>query len=109
MWLAAMCDERRLSARARGYTRQWEKARSSYLARHPLCVMCERDGRTTPSTVVDHIVPHRGDQALFWNQSNWQALCKTHHDGDKQRLEKSGRVIGCDADGFPIDDRHHWR
>ena len=36
--------------------------------------------RKRTETVVDHIVPHRGDQQLFWNQSNWQALCKPCHD-----------------------------
>lgn len=24
--------------------------------------------------------PHRGDQKLFWDESNWQALCKPCHD-----------------------------
>ncbi|WP_390622926.1 HNH endonuclease [Ralstonia syzygii] len=33
-----------------------------------------------PATVVDHIVPHKGDQHLFWRRSNWQALCKACHD-----------------------------
>ena len=23
---------------------------------------------------MDHIVPHRGDQKLFWNRGNWQPL-----------------------------------
>jgi len=23
----------------------------------------------------DHIEPHKGDVALFWDQSNWQPLC----------------------------------
>ena len=32
------------------------------------------------ATVVDHIKPHRGDQKLFWDQNNWQPLCKEHHD-----------------------------
>lgn len=32
------------------------------------------------ATVVDHIIPHRGDQKLFWDRSNWQALCKSCHD-----------------------------
>ena len=32
------------------------------------------------ATVVDHIIPHRGDQKLFWDQNNWQALCKSCHD-----------------------------
>lgn len=30
--------------------------------------------------VVDHIVPHRGDGKLFWDEGNWQALCKNCHD-----------------------------
>ncbi|MGN0150610.1 MAG: HNH endonuclease, partial [Clostridia bacterium] len=30
--------------------------------------------------VVDHIVPHRGDERLMWDENNWQALCKPCHD-----------------------------
>ena len=51
-----------------------------YLATHPLCVRCMAEGRYTKATVVDHIKPHRGDSALFWDQDNWQALCKRCHD-----------------------------
>ncbi len=32
------------------------------------------------ANVVDHITPHRGDKKLFWDENNWQALCKHHHD-----------------------------
>lgn len=32
------------------------------------------------ATVVDHIVPHCGNQQLFWDTDNWQPLCKKHHD-----------------------------
>jgi len=31
----------------------------------------------TPATQTDHVVPHRGDRALFWNVANWQSLCHT--------------------------------
>jgi 5-methylcytosine-specific restriction protein A len=34
----------------------------------------------TVATVVDHILPHRGDRVLFWDRSNWQALSKKCHD-----------------------------
>ncbi|RKJ07590.1 HNH endonuclease, partial [Butyricicoccus sp. 1XD8-22] len=34
----------------------------------------------TQATVVDHIKPHQGDQSLFWNENNWQPLCKRCHD-----------------------------
>jgi 5-methylcytosine-specific restriction protein A len=30
--------------------------------------------------VVDHKIAHRGDQALFWDQSNWQSMSKICHD-----------------------------
>lgn len=32
------------------------------------------------STVVDHIIPHRGNMDLFWYEENWQPLCKRCHD-----------------------------
>ena len=51
-----------------------------FLVKHPLCVECEKEGRYVRATVVDHIVPHRGDQTLFWDEDNWQSLCKRHHD-----------------------------
>ncbi|HGA3733602.1 TPA: HNH endonuclease [Streptococcus agalactiae] len=66
--------------KAKGYNARWNKERLRYLKLNPLCVYCQREGRLTKATVVDHITPHRGDQDLFGNQSNWQALCKTCHD-----------------------------
>ncbi|WP_223251991.1 HNH endonuclease signature motif containing protein [Paracoccus mutanolyticus] len=49
----------------------WEKARAEFVfSLHSCCVMCGAD-----ATLVDHIKPHRGDKALFWNWNNWQALC----------------------------------
>ncbi|MHA6731654.1 hypothetical protein [Devosia sp. A369] len=51
------------------------------------CVKCQARGLLNPGTmhmdgsietsprriglVVDHIVPHRGDQRLFWDRANW--------------------------------------
>ena len=50
------------------------------IADHPLCAKCRENGKLTPATVVDHIIPHRGDPVLFWDRSNWQPLCKDCHD-----------------------------
>jgi len=72
----------------RGYGYKWQQARAGYLRSHPLCVMCQADGVVTAATVVDHKIPHRGDQALFWDRGNWQSLCATHHSRDKQREEQ---------------------
>ena len=76
----ALHPEEIRSASSRGYGRAWQKASKAYLAAHPLCVNCMKEGRYTKATVVDHIVPHRGDETLFWDQNNWQALCKKCHD-----------------------------
>jgi len=73
-------EQERGTAAQRGYDSAWRKARKAYLAKHPLCVHCEAEGRPTLATVVDHIIPHRGDKGLFWDSSNWQPLCKYHHD-----------------------------
>ena len=78
---------------ARGYGYKWQQARIGYLAKHPLCAMCERDGLVTAATVVDHITPHHGDMTLFWDANNWQPLCKPHHDGEKQREELGSRWL----------------
>lgn len=72
--------EPRPSAASRGYSSAWQKARKEFLAAHPLCVRCQERGIYRKATVVDHIVPHRGDKRLFWDRSNWQPLCKACHD-----------------------------
>lgn len=93
------------------YTYKWQKASKAFLAAHPLCQCPECDEgrkRVRASTVVDHKIPHRGDLELFWDVGNWQAMAKECHDSYKQRIEKSGRVIGTDANGVPLDPGHHW-
>jgi len=67
--------ERRGSTAERGYGSKWNRYRLRFLREHPLCAECARQGRTTLANVVDHITPHRGDQRLFWNPANHQALC----------------------------------
>jgi len=78
--MAWSADRLRGGADARGYDARWRKARAAFLQKHPLCRQCLREGRLTPATVVDHILPHRGNQELFWDEKNWQALCRTCHD-----------------------------
>lgn len=29
---------------------------------------------------TEHEALHRGAPVLFWDESNWQSLCKTYHD-----------------------------
>jgi 5-methylcytosine-specific restriction protein A len=83
-------DRLRPSAARRGYGPRWRRARVAYLAQHPLCAACQAEGRAVPATVVDHVVPHRGDPDLFWDESNWAALCKRCHDAKTAREGRWG-------------------
>jgi 5-methylcytosine-specific restriction endonuclease McrA len=80
-------DARRPSARERGYTSAWDKARAAFLEAHPTCATCG-----TPAAVVDHRIPHRGNHTLFWDRTNWQPLCTPCHSRAKQRLERQTRT-----------------
>lgn len=56
---------------------------------------CGRVEGNTSKLVCDHRRPHRGDQALFWDRTNLQTLCKTPcHDRHKQALEQASRFQG---------------
>ncbi|TCP32175.1 5-methylcytosine-specific restriction protein A [Scopulibacillus darangshiensis] len=73
-------DKQRGNAAQRGYDSRWQKARKTYLAKHPLCLHCLDHGVYAAATVVDHITPHKGDKTLFWDsKNNWQPLCEMHH------------------------------
>lgn len=74
-------------------TAQWQRLRWQVLvAALFTCAMCRRIEGQTRLLVADHVVPHRGDARLFWEQRNLQCLCKACHDGAKQAGEKSGKV-----------------
>lgn len=66
---------RRGSATKQGYGYRWTQYRLSFLRANPLCVRCG-----VAAVVVDHITPHKGDVALFWDRANHQSLCKRDHD-----------------------------
>lgn len=71
---------------------RWRKASLAFIRANPLCADCDREGRfylVTKSNpmVTDHIVPHKGNYELFWDVTNWQPLCKRHHDLKTRRGE----------------------
>ncbi len=76
---------------------RWQRAARRFLRRNPLCVDCAELGAVEAATDVDHIEPHKGDRAKFWDRSNWQALCKRCHSRKTAREvwhSKKGGVSG---------------
>lgn len=52
----------------------WRSLRAQVLAINPLCVRCQE-----PATQVDHVVPHNGNDELFYDIANLQAMCVECH------------------------------
>lgn len=60
------------------------KRRDRYTCQRPEC------GHVGGKLIVDHKRPHRGDEALFFDEENLWTLCKPCHDGWKQKRERRG-------------------
>lgn len=78
----------------RFYDHQWRATRARFLAANPFCVALLEDGMacTAVATDVDHIVPHRGDRALFNDWNNLQPLCHACH--SRKTRSEGGRTYG---------------
>lgn len=92
--------------------KRWKDLRVQLLARSPICADCN-----SLASEVDHILPHRGDLARFYDTNNLQTLCKPCHsrktaleDGRwgkvaerPKRLKRSAvpvtYVVGCPGSG----------
>jgi 5-methylcytosine-specific restriction protein A len=81
--------------------------RKKWLKDNPWCVYCLRDLKVRKlAEVVDHIVPHKGDNELFLSRNNLQSLCKSCHDNKKQREDVRGYSEEVDENGAYVDKRH---
>ena len=65
-------------------TAEWRRESRAFRAANPYCV-ADGGACTRRSSIVDHRIPHRGDEALFWDASNWQAMCHRHHNAKTGR------------------------
>lgn len=70
-------------------TARWRQLRWEVLTRDGFRCQMAGCGVMAPEMVCDHVRPHRGDERLFWDVTNLQALCKPCHDGRKQREEQA--------------------
>ena len=70
-----------------GSTRRWRELREKVLKRSLyLCAPCGAEGKLTPATEVDHIVP-LGQGGAEYDISNLQPICKQCH-RDKTKREQ---------------------
>lgn len=75
-------------------TGRWRALRQSVLVRDNYT--CQRTGvicggryPAGDSPVVNHKVPHRGSEALFWDPDNLETVAKAFHDREIQREEQA--------------------
>ena len=61
----------------RRYGRVWKRIRDAYVQQHPVCELCQQDGRLVPTEEVHHKTPlaEGGTHA----RENLIALCKACH------------------------------
>ncbi len=78
------------------HTSRWTKLREKVLLRDLFtCRMCGRIQGDTSQLVADHIAPHRGNAARFWDEANLQTLCANPcHNTHKAALERQ-QGAGC--------------
>lgn len=70
-------------------TPEWKAERKAFLRLHPRCDCEEHKGRldAPKSECVDHVQPHRGDRALFFDQRNWRAMAWRCHTAKTNRQD----------------------
>lgn len=79
----ARFDQKRPSARQRGYDAEWERESKAFLAVYSSCRRCGKQ-----ATLVDHITPIRVAPHRRMDRTNWQPLCTPCHSGAKQRQDR---------------------
>jgi 5-methylcytosine-specific restriction enzyme A len=73
---------------------------------------CQSCGRVEHSSRLHahHLIPHKGDESLFWDPANLTTLCQPCHDAltvtVERPQEQRGYADACDMQGLPIDPRH---
>lgn len=66
----------------------WKRATEEYLQQNQWCIDCAKRNYTGVAEFVVHLEQPKGNQLLFWDMSNWKALCDACHkrSGSSERL-----------------------
>jgi 5-methylcytosine-specific restriction protein A len=97
-----MAWDHQQSTTERGYGWRWQNLRKHVMRRDMyLCQPCQRKGRPTPATEVDHITPKSQDGTD--DMENLEAVCTSCHQAKTAREATGSKDRPAfDKDGFPI-------
>jgi 5-methylcytosine-specific restriction protein A len=95
------------TAESRGYGWLWKQTRKYILTRdNGLCIPCQKRGKFTPATEVDHIIPKAKGGSD--DHDNLQSICTQCHN-EKTIKENGGTLkITIGENGEPQDKEHPW-
>jgi 5-methylcytosine-specific restriction protein A len=78
-------------------TARWAKLRQQVFLRDMFTCQypgCARIEGNTSLLVAHHKRAHRGNEALFWDVTNLETICKPCHDGPVQAREHEEQITG---------------
>ncbi len=81
----------------RMYDTKWEEYRKRFLAVNPKCYACNEY-----AIVVDHLIPHKGDEKLFKKLDNHIQLCVKCHNTVTTKFDRDYRP------GNPVTKKIEW-
>lgn len=76
---------------------KWQNYRSKFLGHNKLCYGCGKY-----ASVADHLVPHQGDEHLFWKTDNIIPLCEKCHNTITALFDRFYKK------GNSINDKLEW-
>lgn len=75
-------------------TAEWRAMRDGHLRIEPTCRVGRTAGRICPGRMtVDHVKAPRGDAHLFFDPTNLQTLCPSHHNSKTAREINERRKV----------------
>lgn len=82
-------DQKRGTARQRGYSKAWERLRYRKLLKNPLCETCfKTKNLLTPASEVHHINPVRKTGKTLVPLSQLKSLCHSCHQKEEAQLKR---------------------
>ena len=69
----------RKAAKAFYKRKDWRTTRAAFIATHPLCAECDRNGLIVAAVDVHHIIDRVVDPSKTFDWDNLESLCKSCH------------------------------